>query len=514
MPSSIAFHLNKGRNRQEGHNQARSNSTLADNNDNNDRDKEENGADNNDRDVENEDSEPKPVGFFDHSLHQVRLTIFRKWAITTVMLCTFILAILSLYWGVLYGLTDKLSRLTVVVVSFDGQGYPAGTATVVGDAVTRAAEQQAAITSGALGFRVENPADYDNDPLSVRQHVYDEHAWAAVIVNANASYLLQQAVAEGNADYDPQGAMQIVYVQARNEQTYNNYIVPQLDKFLINVQAQFGQQWISRVLSDNALDAATYNNAPQALNPAIGASIFNLRPFSPPQATPAISIGLIYLIIISFFTFSFYLPIHSQFLIPKGHPPLHFYQLILWRLCATFMAYFFLSLAYSLVSLAFQIPFSNTGPEPQTAVVNNADAFGRGTFVVYWMLNLLGMYALGLASENVAMVIGQPWAALWLIFWVITNVASSFYTIPLAPQFFNYGYAWPLHHVVNASRTIIFDTHSRLGLNFGVLAAWSAVNTAFFVPCALFMRWKAQKEHMRELAGGDRKRKIKYLVDG
>jgi hypothetical protein len=495
--------------------QERSSSTLADHPDRpQSSNHEEKGNPNDEKDSENGESEPKPVGFWDSSLNDVRKTIFRKWATTTLFLCTFILAVLSLYWGVLYGVQDKLSRLTVAVVSFDGHGYPADTATVVGDAVTSAAEQQAAMTSGVLGYRVESPSKYNDDPMAVRQAVYDEHAWAAIIVNANASYLLQQAVAEGNADYDPMGAMQIVYVQARDEQNYNNYVIPQLNQFLINVQARFGQQWIAQVLSDNSLGAATYSNAPQALNPAIGASTFNLRPFSLPQATPAVSIGLIYLIIISFFTFSFFLPIHQQFLIPKGHPPLHFYQLIIWRLFATFLAYFFLSLAYSLVSLAFQIPFSNTAPHPDTSVVNTPDAFGRGTFVVYWMLNLLGMYALGLASENVTMVIGQPWTALWLIFWVITNVAASFYSITLAPDFFQYGYAWPLHHVVEASRTIIFDTHSRLGLNFGVLAAWAAVNTAFFVPCALFMRWKAQKEHMRELAGGDTKRKIKYLVDG
>jgi hypothetical protein len=430
-----------------------------------------------------------------------------------LILASFIIAVLSLYWGVLFGLEDKLSRLTVAVVNLDGQGYP-GTDAIVGNAVTQAATEQARLTYGVLGYRVQDPAEYDNDPFAVRRAVWRESAWAAIIVNANASYLLQQAVAQGNRSYEPIGTIQVVYNQARDEQTYSNYIIPQLDQFMTNLQAQFGEQWIPQVLNDNSLDASTYSQAPQALNPAIGASMFNLRPFSPPQATPAVSIGLIYLIIIAFFNFSFYLPIHQQFLIPKDHPPLHFYQLILWRLVATTVAYLFLSLAYSLVSLAFQIPFSNTAPHPPDQVVQNADLSGHATFVIYWMLNFMGMYALGLASENVTMLIGQPWTAMWLIFWVITNVASAFYTLPLAPDFFRYGYAWPLHHVVQASRTILFDTYSRLGLNFGVLAAWAVVNTVVFVPCAIFMRWKAQKEHMRELAGGDRRRKIKYLVDG
>jgi hypothetical protein len=52
------------------------------------------------------------------------------------------------------------------------------------------------------------------------------------------------------------------------------------------------------------------------------------------------------------------------------------------------------------------------------------------------MLNFVGICGLGLACENVAMVVGQPWTALWLIFWVITNVSTSFYAVELSPRFF------------------------------------------------------------------------------
>jgi hypothetical protein len=51
-----------------------------------------------------------------------------------------------------------------------------------------------------------------------------------------------------------------------------------------------------------------------------------------------------------------------QYLSPKGHPPLKFPQLILWRWLATIAAYLFLSLAYSFVSMAFQINFFNYNP--------------------------------------------------------------------------------------------------------------------------------------------------------
>ena len=303
--------------------------------------------------------------------------------------------------------------LTVAVVSFDGQVAPyANMVPLVGRSVEQAARQQGQFSKGVLGYKIKDPSEFNNDPIAVRQYVYEQHAWAAIIVNANATTLLQQAVQQGNRSYDPLGAIQMVYVEARDETTQAMYITPQLNEFAINVQSQFGEQWVHQVLSNTALDPSIYGRAPQALSPAIGVSTFNLRPFNPPQATPAVSIGLIYLIIIAFFNFSFYLPIHTKFLIPQGHPPMHFYELAAWRLLTTMLAYLLLALAYSLVSLAFQIPFSNTSPHNDVSVARNPDAFGTGSFVVYWMLNWVSMYALGLASENVTMIIGQPWTAL------------------------------------------------------------------------------------------------------
>ncbi len=52
--------------------------------------------------------------------------------------------------------------------------------------------------------------------------------------------------------------------------------------------------------------------------------------------------------------------------------------------------------------------------------------------------------------------------------------------------------------VVNASRTILFNTHSRIGLNFGILFAWVAVNTALFPVSCWVMRWKTQREKRKE----------------
>jgi hypothetical protein len=401
------------------------------------------------------------VGFWDWRLNHVRKEAFLKWTLTTGFLMAFILACLSIYWGVFVHIEQNLKSLVVFVVDFDGQTAPYNTSGVdplVGPTIVQLAQQMVASPTYTLGFTPLQASDFDYDPLRVRRAVYEWDAWAAIIINPNATALLYSAVQNGNASYDPMGACQLVYQQARDDTNWSSYLFPNIQSLLTEATAMVGQTWARQILQQASSNQTLQENivqAPQALSPAIGFSMFNLRPFYPYVAIPAQSIGLIYLIIVSFFSFSFYLPIHFKYLKPEGHPPLKFYQLVMWRWCATISAYFMLSLAYSLISLAFGINFSggvtNIGDPTQvtSTMHTNGNAYGNCAFLVYWMLNLyvssltrvfervanisysFGMIALGLACENVAMIVGQPWTGLWLIFWVITNVSTSFYDIEL-----------------------------------------------------------------------------------
>ncbi|CAJ2512074.1 Uu.00g076990.m01.CDS01 [Anthostomella pinea] len=452
------------------------------------------------------------VGFWHTKMSKVRKHVLVMWARTIVILMCFVMAVLSLYWAVLFSVDQNMRHLGVHVVDFDGRVAPYdGVTPLVGPAVTQLTEKMYSSPAPSLGYKTVDPAQYDYDPTNVRQGVYDFDSWAAIIINPNATALLQQAVLTGNASYDPTGAIQIIVQTARQESTYYNYILPQLQMLQTQFAAQFGATWSRMLMSNSSYSTQMMARAPAAVNPGVSPLQIDLRPFMPATATPAVTIGLIYLIIVAFFSFSFFLPIHTKYITPQGHPPLHFWQFIVWRWVATIVSYLFISLTYSLVSLAFQIPFWPPPASP-TQVALSATAYGRGSFPVYWMLNFVGMAALGIACENVAMVIGQPWTALWLIFWVITNVSTSFYTIELSPIFFRWGYAWPLHHIVQASRQIIFDLHSQIGLNFGVLFAWVAVNTVLFPFCCYFMRWNTERE--KRAAEKDKDRYVVHTEDG
>ncbi|KAJ5116757.1 hypothetical protein N7456_001105 [Penicillium angulare] len=392
-------------------------------------------------------SPPAPVGFFDSSLSEVRKQVFVQWIRTVSILCIFVLSVLSLFWGSQYATEANYPSLHVWVVDFDGQVDPYKTDnTLVGPLVTNMTKEYEASGSLHLNYQIKSPADFNYDPWAVRQAIYNEHAYAAIIVNPNATSLLRNAITERNTSYDPTGALQTIIISARDENTYYNYILPDLSIIQSIILSQFGPLWAREIVSNTSTTTGTnLSTIPfQVINPGIGFTNIDLRPFTPAVAAPAVTIGLIYLIIISFFNFPFLMGIHAQFMKSDTHPPLKVPHWLIWRICSALTAYFFLSFFYSLVSLAFQIPFSNQ-PAPDTLSANNPNAYGKGSFVVFWMLNWVGMTALGLPCENMAMVLGFPWSSLFLIFWVITNVATGFYALDLAPGFYRWGYAWPLH---------------------------------------------------------------------
>lgn len=220
-----------------------------------------------------------------------------KWIVTTTILMVFILCVLSLYWAVFFQVENRLKHLLVYVVDFDGIAPYDNTSNppFVGPTITQMTEQLLNSGMPNLGFGIRPPSDFNNDPLQVRQAIYNWDAWAAIIINPNASALLYSAVATGNASYDPLGACQLVYQDSRDDTNWFDFILPLMTTYMTEAQSMVGREW-ARMVLQNASDPGTLANmqaAPQAINPAIGFSEFNLRPFFPYTAIPAVSIGLI-----------------------------------------------------------------------------------------------------------------------------------------------------------------------------------------------------------------------------
>lgn len=201
--------------------------------------------------------------------------------------------------------------MVILVVDFDAQVAPYDNVQpLVGPAVTKLTQQLFDAPGPSLGYVTKPASQYDNDPLQVREAVYRWDAWAAIVVNPNATSLLQAAVATGNASYDPTGAVQVIVQTARDSTTVSSYLSPHLTTFTSEFSAAFGPMWGQMVMSNDSLTRENLASAATAVNPGVVPLMYDLRPFQPAAATPTVSIGLIYLIIMAFFSFSFFLPIH------------------------------------------------------------------------------------------------------------------------------------------------------------------------------------------------------------
>ena len=106
-----------------------------------------------------------------------------------------------------------------------------------------------------------------------------------------------------HATYDPSEACETVYVSARDATTLNSYVVPALETLQMEAQAtQLVELWAQELFSDPSINTTALAVVPQAVSPAISFTSVDLRPYGPPQVTPWVSVALIYLIIIAFFS--------------------------------------------------------------------------------------------------------------------------------------------------------------------------------------------------------------------
>ena len=159
---------------------------------------------------------------------------------------------------------------------------------------------------------------------------------------------------------------------------------------------------------------------------------------------------------------------------------------MLFRTLNAFLAYLLLSLTYTLVNLAFGVSIGTV--------------YGAvGGFFAFWMLSFFAIAAVGLPMESLFTLIGVKWAGYFLTFWLIINVSGAFTSFELMPGFFKYGYGIPFFNVIQGTRHILFGTHSHLGVNFGVLAAWMVIGWAGLARMTVLQLRKNRREGVHRL---------------
>ena len=199
---------------------------------------------------------------------------------------------LPIFWGSTYLLTEHFPNLAIHLVTFDTASN-----SYLNGPMTEMAKMQASLPKQQthLGWSVRDTSDYPNGLDDVEANVLSQRSWATVVVNANATSAWTQAVQNGDASYDPTGAITVYLQSARFYQVTLLYIeqlvsgtlvrsVPEADdQVSTNIMSALttarasALQDLATSLQGNDTAVAAARQVPQAVGTGFGFTIHDLR---------------------------------------------------------------------------------------------------------------------------------------------------------------------------------------------------------------------------------------------
>lgn len=183
-------------------------------------------------------------------------------------------------------------------------------------------------------------------------------------------------------------------------------------------------------------------------------------------------------------SFTFYVGLGTKQAFDPLAPKLTLGSEVLVRMLLPLLGYFWISLMYSLVSLAFLVDFTRK--------------YGKGGFPLYWCHNFVTMSSLGVWMELVLLSLGPMVFPFFLLFWVILNVSVAFLDIADIDHFYSYGFILPVWNSVDAAKSIWFGTKNHLGQNFAVNIAWLLVGITGVALTTVHKRRMAEKQEIQK----------------
>ncbi|KAG8854906.1 hypothetical protein FRB96_007306 [Tulasnella sp. 330] len=377
--------------------------------------------------------------------------------------------ILPTYWGSFGEATEYIPNLKGYLVNRDGDG--ALGQTMIQSLMNNTAGLGVAPHAHLTWIVVDGSTLTDEQVI---RQVLDEKVWTAVVVSTGATQTLINARDIGDATYNASLAITHWYNQARNDNVANAYIVPYtaalLERTLTTFNAQFTGQYLTSAAT-NATAISTISRAPVTVSRPFWYTQSNLRPFTKTVSTAMLLVGNINITILSFI-----LTVAHDGARRVIHPYLRFRAYIGLRIIAPLIIYIPVSFNYAMISLPFHVTFG---------------ANYAGGFFIFWLFVYMCMAALGLSIEAMITILTPRYAPLFLVFLIVYNVSTSTLPIILQPRFYRFGYGFPIYNLTTATRTIIFNTHSHLGKNAGIILAWAALSC---ITIPLFTWWTRRAE--------------------
>ncbi|KAI0699407.1 hypothetical protein BC835DRAFT_1412597 [Cytidiella melzeri] len=416
----------------------------------------------------------KSYGFFSKELLRERRAYLTVVVRPLILITLLIWACLPVFWGALSNSAKYTSHLEAWFINRDGARIGNNLWVSFGNTSTPTMH---------LGWVLVDPQDAGTDE-QIMDAIIQQQAWIAVVVEANATSRLVRARANGDATYDPTTAITVYYAQARQEVAVGNYVLPITQQLLSESVSAYAtgsaQRYFAQVTPGDTVNATAINllsQAPQTISPGISWRMVNLRPYTAPAAQAVTLVGNIFLVI-----FAFIMTMAHSAARTIIAPRLNLYDYLALRIMVPTIAYIPLSLNYTLVSVAFKLPF-------------NGKYTPTGGFFMMFLFVYLGMTALGLSLEAMITLLTPKFVPFFLFALIIFNISPTLLPPELLHTFYSYGAGFPIWNLSQAVRTIFFNTQNNLVQNAGVMIGWISLSCG----TTLIFTWWIRKRELRAL---------------
>lgn len=419
---------------------------------------------------------PPKFGFFAPENKDLRFTIVKKYSIVILCFWVFILSVWSIYWGSMYNRQDRLINLKILVGVEDDINLP------ISKALQLSTLNPEMSVSATWVFRS------NLNETSVQSLIHDQKYWAAIYVTQNnVSQILIDSFENAVNISSPNNFVHATWETGRDPNTMSGLIVPTIYKFATYFQSNLQSVSYPEILSN--LTTSQFGDL-QNTNLLTTYPIIQYHDMIPvtPVTNGPLQIGLIYIIIITFFQVMWLTELNGM--VAKRVLPAHY---IMFQALTCQLTFLLISLAFTCLNRAFQIEMNNAW---------------SGGFGVMWMFSYLCMSAVGGANNNVALIlfaVFPPLMGFWMLFFVILNISATFAPIPLCPEFYRFTYAMPIKNAYELMKMALFNTsRESLGRCIGVLVAWIVLNNILLPFCIMFfatmMKRKIMKEQLAQVA--------------
>lgn len=435
----------------------------------------------------------KKLGFWDEEFHVLRISIILTFAKNYLYLIVGFIIALSIYWGSYYERSTRYPNLNFAVINADQkQGdLPAILGPTIEYFFVNVTAVQLLGTFHIMDYKTINEAASNHNisiSQEVRRLVHHHKYWAAYYIKENATLnMYEQLKSASNSSSPADSLMEVIYETGQDYNAVANYISVLVQStmrayYLYMPQTSYIENLLSTLTSSEINNVIT--KAPSLLTIIPNFKVIDLLPATNPVIGAPFQIGIIYLVMFSFFQFIFSIKIH-MFVAKK----ITGFKYIFYRIAASHASYVVIALAYVTLNTAFGISYSN--------------AFGRLGFLVVWGFAILTISSLGSLIEALALIaiaVKPQLIGFVLLFVAVINMSVVVSPMALCPSFYRYGYAMPVRNSYELLNVAYFDAYKgNMGRNIGILIAWIVVSTLVIIFVMTLLGKKQKKMEAKKL---------------